>query len=337
VRSFGLGLACALLATARGVAAGPRAELDLGHMLEEADFAFRGKVIDVSYRDAQPRADGSRGSPHAFVTYQVSDVYKGARQETVTLRFHGGPLDADRYIMSAEAPLFDHGDEDVLLVSGNTDTVCPLVSCADGRFRLIDGQVYSELGQTIEWTPSRSLVRGPAYALPAVLEHRMSDTIALRIEDSELDPNARPERESHARADDFATYLHAAVRESHTPEQLAALAPFRNADIAVPFMDESELGRALAGPEPEAPAAAAPSGQRARGPIAVTPHGLRPAAPLPEVRAALEARLARAPQPPRAETFGWQLAGLGAGALVLVALAAWLFETRRRSMEGRPR
>jgi hypothetical protein len=245
-RAFGesawlLVICAGLLLPVRVFASPEHTELDLDAMIEQADLVFRGKVVEVAYRDAEPHQDGARGAPHTFVTYAVSKVMKGvAPGPQVTLRFHGGPLDADRFVMAADNPLFDGGDEDVLLVRDNGASVCPLVNCADGRFRLIQDKVYDELGRTLEWTPSHALTRGPTVALPEVTDHRMSATIQLHVEDSDVDPDARPVRESQALADDFASYV-SDVGKAAAGAAAAPARAFASADIGQPFADESEL------------------------------------------------------------------------------------------------
>jgi hypothetical protein len=228
---------------------------DLDEMLTTADFVFRGRVVDVAYRNAEPQPGAELPPPYTFVTYEVSRVLKGpGGGGRVTLRFRGGPIDETNFLNVYGAPLFDLGDEDVLLVQGNTRGPCPLVDCEHGRFRLIEDRVYSELGQSVEWTPTNTLATGPAYALEPVLHHRMTDTIQLAIEDSELDPTRKPDRETHATSDDFVAYVADTVRATHSAQALASVPPVVSADITQPFDDDvvalnapTALGRARPG------------------------------------------------------------------------------------------
>jgi hypothetical protein len=243
-------LATALVSSGRVAASPMRPGFDLNEMLTTADFVFRGRVVDVAYRNAEPQPDAELAPPYTFVTYEVSQVMKGPEGAgaKVTLRFRGGPIDETNFLSVSGAPLFDLGDEDVLLVQGNTRAPCPLVECEHGRFRLIEDRVYTELGQSVEWTPTKTLATGPAYALEPVLHHRMTDTIQLAIEDSDLDPTRKPDRETHAMSEDFVAYVADTVRATHSAQALAAVPPVVSADITQPFADDVVALSAAASP-----------------------------------------------------------------------------------------
>jgi hypothetical protein len=81
--------------------------------------------------------------PVTYVTYARLDEAAG----TVTLMVAGGLLPDGNVAMPVGVPSFDVGDTDVLLVSGNGQTGCPLVDCAAGRLRVVDGRVFTDDGR----------------------------------------------------------------------------------------------------------------------------------------------------------------------------------------------
>lgn len=144
-------------------------EASLERLIDRADYVFKGRVIDISYRNSKNGA-----VPHTFVTYAIEAEYKGRHTETdVTLRFVGGPDSSDpakvqRVTVSSAVPNFDIGDRDILFVRGNTKLACPLVSAKQGRLRLINGQVYSETGQRLIVDDEGDVRRGAAVELDDV-------------------------------------------------------------------------------------------------------------------------------------------------------------------------
>lgn len=119
----------------------------LSALAGEAELVFQGTVVDVQYQTSL------EGLPHTFVTYQIEDVLKGQyRDKTITLRFIGGVKqegDKLRRLQVTGVPEFAKGAQDLLLVSGNEQRICPLVHCAEGRFRLEGGYVSDGAGNTL--------------------------------------------------------------------------------------------------------------------------------------------------------------------------------------------
>lgn len=111
-------------------------------LLNNADLVFSGKVVDIQYKDS---ADGI---PFTFVTYHVDNIIAGrADSDRVTLRFMGGRQqkgEVIRYLDVSDTPEFQAGDTDVLFVRKNGLSICPLVDCAQGRFRNRGGVVATE-------------------------------------------------------------------------------------------------------------------------------------------------------------------------------------------------
>lgn len=142
---------------------------NLDRALGEADFVFEGEVMSIEYASSTNNgtggpdpddADDQGVVAHTFVTYRIMEDFSGnATGDTVTMRFLGG-VDAatgpDYDILElAQAPRFDVGDQDIVLMRGNTELACPVVGCADGRFRVLqspqDDQpyIFSELAQEV--------------------------------------------------------------------------------------------------------------------------------------------------------------------------------------------
>lgn len=124
---------------------------NVARLTEKSIFVFRGRAIDVKYRNLTT-ATGTM--PHTFVTYRVDDVISGAPPPLVTLRFIGGPDGTGGFLEVTGVPLFQAGDEDILFVSNNgmdteADNSCALVECELGRYRVVNGSVYEGHGSPV--------------------------------------------------------------------------------------------------------------------------------------------------------------------------------------------
>jgi hypothetical protein len=144
----GLLLPIAMLAASAAVKAHlPALASPISELARESELVFQGTVIDVRYQTSV------EGLPHTFVTYQVEDVLKGQYSEkTLTLRFIGGTKqegDKLRRLQVSGVPSFEKGAQDLLMVNGNSQRNCPLVRCAEGRFRLDAGYVTDGAGNTL--------------------------------------------------------------------------------------------------------------------------------------------------------------------------------------------
>lgn len=148
----------------------------------KADMVFVGTVDRVEYRMSGEKGDEQR-IPHTFVTYNVEKVLQGkADDKQVTLRFIGGRGEKSAFLSVSNQPMFDAGDRDLLMVADNGTAGCPLVSCANGRYRMIQGKVFSEAGQAIEQDSKGELTRVGFYNLPEVMTTKVSQT-TLTLED----------------------------------------------------------------------------------------------------------------------------------------------------------
>jgi hypothetical protein len=308
--------------------------------VRQAELIVQGTVVAVETRLSDADAASPYPIPHTFVRYRVERVLKGAVEGgEITLRFTGGPIDRSRFMAPSGVPLFDVGDRDVLLAQGNLEAVCPLVGCASGRFRMVDGFLVSEEGRRLQLSDDGEIVDGPAMKLDAVNITRMSDTIRLeRVEvpgpgEVILDP-----RDPAVRAgldpvrdfspDRFVAYLDRVVQAAHTKEELeqSARTPMPSADPRVRFTVKSPVDEA---PAPESADAEPPAPASAAAPTPALADRARPVSGSSPAAATAEADDAG---PPRDVSSGSRSAALGTAALLLLATTAGIALRRAKRM-----
>jgi hypothetical protein len=141
----------------------PAQRWTLDKAVERSGLIFEGTVTDIAFRDSDPQPDTDMGVPHTFVTYRVDDVVRGQLQSRrMTLRFLGGwSSQSGQITLAAGGPLFSVGDHDLLFVTGNGKAMCPLVGCELGRFRVQEGQVFTDKGLSVRIDPNAGLRTGP--------------------------------------------------------------------------------------------------------------------------------------------------------------------------------
>lgn len=231
-----LASAVALAACGQASAAAPGAGDTLRAHVAKSDLVFVGTVTDVSYAPSLEHRNG-QGIPHTFVTYEIEEVLHGdASNKHVTLRFIGGRGKEASFLAVSDMPMFDKGDRDVLMVSANGTSGCPLVGCTDGRLRLINDLVFSEEGQAIETDGKGGLVKTAFYDLPEVMTHVVSQTTMYRVD--QLD--AGETRNTLDTSADRGAHMSAAqlidqVRADARAVGRATPASFRSVDISTPF------------------------------------------------------------------------------------------------------
>ena len=161
---------------------------DLAAMALDSNAVFHGKVVAVDYRGSKS-ANGQVSLPHTFVTFEVQDVLYGNpsvdKRKTFTVRFLGGAQDDGQLMLVDIHPKFDVGDEDVVFVAGNGVAECPLVDCANGRFRVVDGMMYNEQGQKV-MLMEHSVILGSSVENPAFNTHHVGDITLTRTSDKKL-------------------------------------------------------------------------------------------------------------------------------------------------------
>jgi len=184
-----------LIAISLGLAltfnASAESDLDLDTLSQDAEYVFKGTVVDVQYRQSEGTPENPEGIPHTFVTYKVDEEYKSQGQNSeVTLRFTGGVIDEDKIMLNDSMPLMDIGDKDLLFVAGNGQKPCPLVNCKQGRFREIDGYMFDDDGSTIVLDDEGSLKKGKSVKLDDVSHHKFQEGLEITVEEAELENEA---------------------------------------------------------------------------------------------------------------------------------------------------
>jgi hypothetical protein len=191
-------------------------------MARAADFIFKGKVIDIQYRNSERvqatdasgkpiyedsvpvLVDGSN-LPYTFARYNIERIYKGKAPVGsplyLTLRIVGG-VDGQKPGEIVEAPHLPHidmDDRDVLFVQRNTLKECPLVRSEEGRFRAIlppsvtTRWIFSDMGhqilRVVNPSPGRDEADvGPYQHLPEVTTHFFGNCNDCKLETSVEQP-----------------------------------------------------------------------------------------------------------------------------------------------------
>ena len=140
-------------------------------LVKQSDAIFYGEVKEVLYRVSESSKRSPKGVPHTFVRYQILNTLRGSVSREVTLRFVGGTDGKGGIMMQDNVPTFRKGERDVLLVTGGELDDCPLVSCVDGRFRVLENRVYNGWGVPVVNVEKNIEMRGkPRYEVN-VLEY----------------------------------------------------------------------------------------------------------------------------------------------------------------------
>ena len=140
-------------------------------LVKQSDVIFYGEVKEVLYRMSDTTKRAPNGIPHTFVRYQIFNTFRGSVSREIILRFVGGTDGKGGIMMQNNVPTFRKGERDVLLITGGELDDCPLVSCVDGRFRVLENRVYNGWGVPIVSIEKNMEMRGkPRYEVN-VLEY----------------------------------------------------------------------------------------------------------------------------------------------------------------------
>jgi hypothetical protein len=132
----------ALLANAAHATVFPLLGLD--QMIEEAEQIVAGEVLKVESQWSEDRT-----TIYTFVTLGDLQVIHGQVEgDALVLRFEGGEVDGFRITVHG-SPSFRPGERDFLFIRGNGFAVSPLVGFVQGRFKVVDGQIYDYAGVPI--------------------------------------------------------------------------------------------------------------------------------------------------------------------------------------------
>lgn len=170
-------------------------------LVNESDFIVHAVTKNVS---AEKRI-GPRGLKiFTRVEFEIIEVVAGTSPATLTLEFLGGRV-GDEVMTVGGMPEFRVGDEDILFVRGNGQSICPLYAMMHGRYSVgreaATGRRYVARS---DGTPLQSTaqVAAPLEAQPAEAgEIRAASAVALGPTDfvrqikASLRPGARALRE----------------------------------------------------------------------------------------------------------------------------------------------
>lgn len=221
-------------------------------LTQAADIVFKGKVIDVSYSQSKT-TDGNKGIPYTFVTYAIAQILKGNYADpTITLRFAGGPTAEGGFLLPSETTLFDKDEEDVLFVSNNNTSICPLVNCAEGRIRVINNQLYDDEGNSLLTdNKGAKLYKGSANALPEVINHKIGHLNITLTPSKPLPANSglkaagAQSNTTNLNPLTLAT-LEQQIKSTPTVANAASKLPSRTADISQPIIEKPSIAVAPA-------------------------------------------------------------------------------------------
>ncbi len=162
-------------------------------LVTEAESVLRGQVTSV--RSAYVDTSAGRAIK-TYVTLHVERTLKGTppAADTVTLVFLGGTIGRDS-LEVAGMPAFHTGDREIVFISGNGHTICPLIAAGHGRYRVLHDAatnrdyIARENRTPLESTADVALpldapavatrLKSPARALsPADFETRITETLA---------------------------------------------------------------------------------------------------------------------------------------------------------------
>jgi hypothetical protein len=212
------------------------AQTDMSPLIQQAQFIFAGQVQRIEYRLSEPEDNGQR-IPYTFVTYSVNRIFKGGYAGAeITLRFFGGPTgEAGKLMISPNYPLFDVNDQDVLLVTGNTANECPLVGCAAGRFRIIQGLVVNEYGQTLSFDKEGQLITGKPIEDNSISEHSIDGQFSLKRhqDDAQLTQEKPSRGTDEVLGDD--SYM------DIIPQAPASITKYDTSDVSLTPLSENEF------------------------------------------------------------------------------------------------
>jgi hypothetical protein len=229
--------------------------VSLRQLVQEAELIFEGVVTAVEYRLSDVATPDHVALPHTFVTLAIEQTFKGeaATGSSLTLRLQGGFDGQDRALLIPGVPLFDVGERAILFVRGNGTELCPLVGWEQGRFRLVEGAVYTEHGQEL-WATSRGdLIRGPQHVLDEVVTHNLADTLLTFKVSPSRGLWTPPQGAQRLDAIGMQALLGGLVSRLLTPERLTTLRPVASAAMQDAFYVTS--------PRPEPPPALPEDGQ----------------------------------------------------------------------------
>lgn len=148
---------------------------NISDLVDQSDMVFHGTVTDIQYKLSEPAGPENVRVPYTFVTFWLDNLIHGSfAEDQLTLRFIGGlNEESKRYMAASIVPQFDLGDEEIMFVKGNTQSISPLVQNRSGRLRIVDGRIYTDTGRAVTLNDSGVLGIGARH----ILEEAMNTTV----------------------------------------------------------------------------------------------------------------------------------------------------------------
>lgn len=134
------GFACFLLGTLAQVAQATTVvppEFDI--LVNESDYIVHATTKSVR---SEIRSTSRGEKIFTFVEFDILEVVAGQPPMTLTLRFLGGRV-GDESLSVGGMPQFRVGDEDILFVRGNGQSICPLYGMMHGRYAIMGDEAGS--------------------------------------------------------------------------------------------------------------------------------------------------------------------------------------------------
>ncbi len=239
---------------------------DPGQLSQEAELVLEGTVTKVDYALSEDSEAEDAKLPHTFVTYSITGVLKGraAEQNSITLRFLGGPTPDGRILVVSNSPQFEVGQRDVLFVRGNGTSDCPLVDCDKGRFRVISNQMFTNDGVEVLQAPDGKFSYGKRQRLPQIMNKKIGQaTLGTKLVLPTQDGEERGKMQYRSgeqqlkvpgqlmTIQDFKSRLSQEIAARHRPDQLQALRPVPSVRVGPSFKPRAIAPKA----SPQLPAA----------------------------------------------------------------------------------
>lgn len=126
---------------------------DFDGLVNGSDYIVHARVTAV---EAEKRM-GPRGARiYTLVQMEVIELVAGTPPREIVLQLLGGKV-GDEEMRVVGMPRFEVGDEDILFVSGNGRSICPLFGMMHGRFPIV-----TERGERVVARSDRAPLRSTA-------------------------------------------------------------------------------------------------------------------------------------------------------------------------------
>jgi len=186
----------------------PTSPAPLGLLLSEHRDRLDGVVLGTVSAIQYLPPEGDAPFARTLVTWDVESEWLSDGPESLTLQLGGGRLLSGDIQHLSEVPLFNPGEQDLLLlVDEATSPWCPLLGCEAGVVRIIEGRAYTAGGHALSLDASGVLRAGDVAAHPALHTFDVDgSTLTLRR------PEASDRTPPAMTTADLTAFLHSSFR-----------------------------------------------------------------------------------------------------------------------------